>query len=108
MQRLRSTIVLLVAICACAGSAHGQPPGNSAVRTLWEYKTVTMQQGVDPNNQFARGIKLFENGEPLTASVSVVEYANQLGAQGWELVSVAATENTTYRVHVYWFKRAKR
>jgi hypothetical protein len=106
VKPLRAIAMICLASCALVGNANSQSSSQS-VRQTWEYKTVTLEQGVDPNNQFARGVRILEDGQPISTPPTVRERANQLGMHGWELVSVAATENTTYRVHVYWFKRPR-
>jgi hypothetical protein len=80
----------------------GQGQGADAARQAWEYKTLVFN--------VQRGTSLYEDGKQLSGSETPISRAPELGAQGWELVSVAALVVPTVpptSQYVYWFKRPK-
>jgi hypothetical protein len=74
------TLAFVILLCVAGWTGYGQ--GHNSARPAWEYKTVwAAQQG-------------FRDPESL----------NELGAQGWELVSTAWNESSGV---IYTFKRQK-
>lgn len=41
------------------------------------------------------------------AGITLTEYLNRLGAQGWQLVSVTPSARRNEQLYVYWLKRRK-
>lgn len=81
----------------------GQGQGGSVARQTWEYKTWVF-------NVSGAKTTLYEDGRELPGSSTPVSRAPELGAQGWELVSVAAVQvgsSSPINQYVYWFKRPK-
>ncbi len=77
------------------------------VRQAWEYKSLIYTykvQGPTPP-------LFYEDGRQLSGSFTPVSRAPELGADGWELVSVTGTmtypESVPTATYVYWFKRPK-
>jgi hypothetical protein len=97
---------LSVAVIALLGtllwSAAGG--GREVPMQAWEYKTLSMTVS-------GSKVTLYEDGEP--TSGTPVTRAPELGAKGWELVSVSGVADTkgqgtpTTFLYVYWFKRPK-
>ncbi len=78
-----------------------QGQGGPRVAQAWEYKTL-----VFVTSGLRRG--LFEDGAQLAGSATPISRAAELGAQGWELVSVTSTASGgPTDTFVYWFKRPK-
>ena len=103
----RLYLLLIVAALAClagwTGYAQGQRSGPA--RQAWEYKSLVLT--IDGSKA-----SLHEDGRQLPGSQTPVSRAPELGAQGWELVSVAGTTETFQTrgnviTYVYWFKRPK-
>jgi hypothetical protein len=93
-----SSVVSLSGVAALTG----QGQGAGAARQTWEYKTLVFN--------VQRGTSLYEDGKQLSGSETPISRAPELGAQGWELVSVAALVVPTVpptSQYVYWFKRPK-
>lgn len=97
----------LIGFCLLAGHVDAQQSVSSAVRQTWEYKTVTVEQGISTSQYQQNDTRFLEDGQRFSSPPNAREKANQLGLQGWELVSVVATENSTYRIHTLWFKRPR-
>jgi hypothetical protein len=92
----RLYLSLLIAILFLAGwTAHAELQRNSPTRQAWEYKSLVFVI-FD-----ASRTTLYEDAK--TVPGTPVTRMPELGAQGWELVSVAA-DNSTY---AYWLKRPK-
>ena len=74
------------------------------MRQAWEYKSLIYTfQGSKTS--------FYEDGKQLSGSFTPVSRAPDLGADGWELVSVTGTmtypESVPTATYVYWFKRPK-
>lgn len=76
------SLAIIVLLCVAGWASYGQR--RSPARAVWEYKSVVSYQ-TQP---------LFRGDET----------TNELGAQGWELVSAAATDSSGT---TFIFKRAK-
>jgi hypothetical protein len=88
-------------LCVVLWTAYGQGQRSNAARQAWEYKTFVYMVQKAANNL------LYEDGKPLPGSATPISRAADLGAEGWELVSIAATESPGTTTYVYWFKRPK-
>jgi len=100
---------LLLAVIAffsmALGAGYGQGQRVNPARQAWEYKSLVLVIDGSRNS-------LYEDGKQLPGVVTPVSKAPELGAQGWELVSVAGTTETFQTrgnviTYVYWFKRPK-
>lgn len=104
-ERLYLSLLVGVLLCLAGWTAHAQLQRSSPARQAWEYKSLVLTIQVS-----AAGSKntLYEDGK--TVPGTPVTRMPELGAQGWELVSVAATlspGNTDTSTYVYWLKRPK-
>jgi hypothetical protein len=122
--RLYLSLIVVALLCLVGWTGYAEGQRNRPERQAWEYKSLVA---------FVEGDKmtLHEDGRRLPGSSTPISSMPELGAQGWELVSVAATA-TQFRVNadakdhdfrphqtvvagnaiasttfVYWFKRPK-
>ena len=92
--------VVVALLCVALWTAYGQGARSNPARQAWEYKSlVYVQGGLSPG--------FFEDGRRLPGSSTPISRAPELGAEGWELVSVTGTESEHAATYVYWFKRPK-
>jgi len=70
---------------------------SSAVQS-WDYKVITVEE-----KDITATLSWKEDGRDLPGPVSALSKSKQLGADGWELISVI---NGTLYTN-YWYKRAK-
>ena len=108
-ERLYLSVLIGVLLCLAGWTTHAQlEKGTTPARQAWEYKSLVLVQTVGAGAQitFYEGNKVVP-GTPVTR-------VPELGAEGWELVSVAATISPhrtsiadTYQ-YVYWLKRPKK
>jgi hypothetical protein len=105
-------IVALVFLTVWA--VYGQEQKNNA-KQRWEYKSIVLFRSAFTNADFEDWYERSgQTVKQLPPPVSTSAKANELGEQGWELVSVTPVSNHscsdcagfTSQV-VYWFKRAK-
>lgn len=82
-------VVALLGVVALTGQGQGE----SAPRQTWNVKVLA---GLSPT-------RVLEDGQELPGSPQLLSRANDLSAQGWELVSVAWHGNG----YALWFKRPK-
>jgi len=114
-MRSRYFVFTVVIGFMLAGAVYAQAPRAAAPRPAWEYKTLRLE--VDGPN-FA----LYEDGKLTPGSMTPINRAPELGAEGWELVSVspmptaflesvsATGSKTTFATkitYIFWFKRPK-
>lgn len=104
-ERLYLSLLIGVLLCLAGWTAHAQLQRSGPARQSWEYKSLVLVTQVS-----AAGSKntLYEDGK--TVPGNPVTRMPELGAQGWELVSVAATlspGNTDTSTYVYWLKRTR-
>jgi hypothetical protein len=99
-NRVYLSLVLVAVMCLAGWTGYGQGQRSNPARQAWEYKTLVFTIEAFKNT-------LHEDGKPLPAASSPITRAGEIGAQGWELVSVAATESERQTTFVYWFKRPK-
>ena len=107
-KRLYLSLVIVAFVCLVGWTVQAQLQKSGPARQAWEYKSlvlVVQASAAGPQNT------LYEDGK--TVAGTPVTRIPELGAQGWELVSVAATlsqsrtsisDTSTY---VYWLKRPK-
>ena len=93
-NRLYLSLLLAVLLCLVGWTAHAQLQRSGPARQAWEYKSLVFI--VD-----ASRTTLYEDAKPVPGTP--VTRMPELGAQGWELFSVAA-DNSNY---IYWLKRPK-
>jgi len=86
--------VLVGFVCLAGWIASGQVRSAGSARRAWEYKTILRSRGwqaarLAENENFSRPTDwaVFEDGKKLSASVDLLVRLNELGAEGWELVS---------------------
>jgi|ERR1043166_7695274 hypothetical protein len=104
-MRLRSYVpILIVIVCGFAISGHAQTRSVQTHQPAWEYKVLVYTTAGDAST-------LYEDGKLVASNVSgPLDRANVIGQQGWELVGIVATQETTpilKSVRYYWFKRPK-
>jgi hypothetical protein len=94
-------IILAALLCSVGWTAYAQGQRRNSTLQVWEYKslTFTIEASVPVRTV------LYEDGKQ--TSGTPVSRAPDLGSQGWELVSVAATENPNTSTFIYWFKRPR-
>jgi hypothetical protein len=93
-NRLYLSLLIATLLCLAGWTAHAELQRSSPARQAWEYKSLVLV--VDGSRT-----TLYEDAK--TVPGTPVTRMPELGAQGWELVSVAA-DNSTY---AYWLKRPK-
>ncbi len=93
---------------------YGQEQRNTGKQT-WEYKSIGIYRSALDNSEFSDWYETSgQTGKQLPPPVSMPAKANELGDQGWELVSVTPISNRscpdcagfTSQIS-YWFKRPK-
>lgn len=94
-NRLYLSLVFVVFLCLAGWTAHAQLQRTGTVRQTWEYKYLYYR--APPLSSWG------EDGKALSGPPSIRGRANELGAEGWELVSVVSS-GTDF---AYWFKRPK-
>ena len=105
-NRLYLSLLLAVLLCVVGWNVQAQLQRSAPARQSWEYKSLVLVIQVS-----AAGSKntLYEDAKAVSGTP--VTRMPELGAQGWELVSVAATlapgTNTDTSTFVYWLKRPK-
>lgn len=99
-ERLYLSLLVAVLLCLAGWTAHAQLQRGGPARQAWEYKTWVLQIR-------AGGTTLYEDGNQLPRQASPLTRAPELGAQGWELVSVTCYGGQTTDTCVYWFKRPR-
>lgn len=106
MNRTHLGILMAAIVCLAFIVAQGQIPRGSAARQAWEYKSLVFTiDGVGRES-------FFEDGSKVAGGLVPIARIPELGNQGWELISVAATDRTTgtgasVLTYTYWLKRPK-
>lgn len=106
-ERLYLSLLVGVLLCLTGWTAHAQLQRGGTARQSWDYKSLVLVQTVGAGSQltFYEGNKAIP-GTPLTR-------IPELGAEGWELVSVTATLSSSRTsisdtsTFVYWLKRPR-
>ena len=106
---LATSIVVLISAFLLSAYAQVTRPGQTTRQPAWEYKVMNV---VHQNNK----VYIFEDGTRLNLP-GELRRINELGSQGWELVSnnavldaFSADPNlmgTMANIHTFWFKRPK-
>jgi hypothetical protein len=105
-ERLYLSVLIGVLLCLAGWTANAKLQRVGPAMQTWEYKSLVLVVQVS-----AAGAKntLYEDGK--TVPGTPVTRMPELGVQGWELVSVAATfspgSNTDTSTYVYWLKRPR-
>ena len=99
-NRLYLSLLLAVLLSLVGWNVQAQLQRSDPARQAWEYKSLVFV--IDGSRT-----TLYEDAK--TVPGTPVTRMPELGAQGWELVSVAATSapNTYISTFVYWLKRPK-
>lgn len=106
MMKYRTYIptTLIVMVCVFLLSGYAQTRPQQTRQQAWEYKVLSYIR----TNQ---GSVLSEDGKTMPVPASMLPHLNELGAQGWEMVTVMQVNDiygavdATYRN--YYFKRSK-
>lgn len=99
-NRLYLPLVAAALLCMVLWTVYAQGQRSNPARQAWDYKTLVL-------SITAQKTSLHEDGRQLPGSPTPISRASELGAEGWELVSVAATESQYTSTYVYWFKRPR-
>ena len=93
-NRLYLSLLLAGLLCVVGWNVQAQLQRSGPARQAWEYKSLVFVIDAHRNT-------LYEDAKTIPGTP--VTRMPELGAQGWELVSVAA-DNSNY---TYWLKRPK-
>lgn len=93
---MKNPLIYVALLLACLLMAGWSRLDQNSKAPKWEYKLVSAVLNQVP-------IQWYEDGKRVDGQVKIFEKSNQLGAQGWELVSFQNASDTI----VYWFKRAQ-
>ena len=93
-NRFYLSLLLTVLLCLLGWNVQAQLQRSGSARQAWEYKSLVL---------LIEGTRTTLYEDAKIVSGTPVTRMPELGAQGWELVSVAA-DNSTY---TYWLKRPK-
>ena len=93
--------VVIALVCVVLWTAHAQGTRSNPGRQAWEYKSLVYSLTDTGRKEF------YEDGKQISSSLTPVSKAPELGAEGWELISMTSTVNGQYTHYVYWFKRPK-
>ena len=107
-ERLYLSLLIGVLLCLAGWTAHAQLQRGGTARQSWEYKSLVLvvrESAGGSQTTLYEGNKMIP-GTPLTR-------IPELGAEGWELVSVTATLSSSRTsisdtsTFVYWLKRPR-
>jgi uncharacterized membrane protein len=94
-NRLYLSVLVAILLCVVGWSVRAELQRSGPARQAWEYKSlVLIIQGAGSTTMY-EDAKMVP-GTPVTRMP-------ELGAQGWELVAIAADNSTT----AFWLKRPK-
>ena len=93
-ERLYLSLLVGVLLCLAGWTARAQLQRSGPARHAWEYKSWVFRTSVGR-------AELYEDGK-LVPGATPVTRAPEVGAQGWELVSIACDDAC-----IYWFKRPR-
>jgi hypothetical protein len=103
MQRTALLVILLILVAlGFVGSSAGKPSGERETGTKWEYLAVAGPGTTNFSPSGNSKMRKSEGGFGREAFV-LEQHLDKLGAEGWDLVSVAGNPQDP----VYYFKRAK-
>lgn len=103
MKKIYLSLVIVAFLCMAGWAGYAQTQPSNTARQKFEYKLLVYV--ID-----GRSVTLFEDAKPLPAGSVPIVRSNELGAQGWELIAVTATDvvaNQRSNTYSYWFKRPK-
>jgi hypothetical protein len=97
-------LAILGSLGLVAWKGHGLREGSAPVMQSWDYKLIEVYN--QPSGLTVNWV-WEEDGKPLPGSPirNMVAKANDLGGQGWELLSVSSAGVPVHTL--YWFKRPK-
>ena len=105
-ERLYLSLLVGVLLCLAGWTAHAQLQRSGTARQAWEYKSLVL---IIQTRAAGSQNTLYEDGK--TVPGTPLTRIPELGAQVWELVSVAATLSPSTTIdtstYVYWLKRPK-
>lgn len=100
-----SAIFVVVLLTFVGWTVNAQLQKGGAARQAWEYKNV-----VFTIDSFDRQT-MYEDGKQVSAAATPLSKMPDLGAEGWELISVTSTSKPvgsgSMSTSVYWLKRPK-
>ena len=95
---------------------YGKQQKAAVANQAWEYKTIVIVRSAQSNSNWSDWAEVSGDViKSLSLPVAVPKKANELGEQGWELVSITAVSNNAGGTDLagftsqisYWFKRPK-
>ena len=92
MKNTQCLAVALTLLCLSGCASFLPKPGSAS--QAWEYKTIVRSRGFPTGNSVNAAVAAtdwttwYEDGQPIAAPTDPLAKVNQLGAQGWELISV--------------------
>lgn len=91
---------MIAVLCLAGWTVHAQLQKSGSARQAWEYKNIVfIYDSFDRQTMYEDGRQI--QGVPL-------KKMPELGAEGWELVSVTSTSSAgSMSTNVYWLKRPK-
>ena len=93
-NRLYLSLSVVAVLLLIGGAIHAQLQRSSSGKQLWEYKSIIIVREVRSNAQFSDWVEITGGVvKQLPGPVSVPVKANELGEQGWELVSITPISN---------------
>lgn len=100
-----STILVVGLLGSVSWTTNAQLQKGGAARQAWEYKNMVFF--IDPFDRQT----FYEDGRQLPGSAVPLTRIPEVGAEGWELISVTATikpvGDRSSVTNVYWLKRPK-
>src|SRR5437773_493973 len=104
-NRLYLSFGVIALFCLAGWTARAQLQRNSSARQTWEYKSITLTRTIiKPDFSWA------EDGKELSGSANMSSKARELGAEGWELVTITPVASQTGEGYtgftnnlLYWF-----
>jgi hypothetical protein len=118
MKKMRYflTAVVLLALAGCGTFG----PKAGAAKQLWEYKSIVRARAFPTGNSVDAAVaatdwtQWYEDGQPIAAPADPLAKVNQLGSQGWELITITPRSSLasnwtagTTSDETWLFKRAK-
>jgi hypothetical protein len=77
-------LVVVAALCVTGWTAQAKLQRSSSARQAWEYKSVSVARGVEINGAWSVWV---EDDKRLPGPVTITAKIQELGDQGWEMVS---------------------
>jgi hypothetical protein len=92
MKNTRYFLLAMVLLGLAGCASYGLKP--SSGRQVWEYKSIVRTRGFPTGNSVDAAVaatdwtQWYEDGQPIAAPADPLAKVNQLGAQGWELITI--------------------